>query len=167
LLGASAADSPFPRAEISLEGELETQLANETSLVVEDSYRTTLAANRWKDRAAGRTLVGPNASDLKVRHGPKDVPAELASTGEQKALLIGLCLAHAELVRQMSGLPPLMLLDEVAAHLDQQRREALFQRLSELGSQVWMTGVDAVAFSGITGPAIRFTVEEGALTRTC
>ncbi|MGL5137323.1 MAG: DNA replication/repair protein RecF, partial [Beijerinckiaceae bacterium] len=144
---------------------LEQQLAEQTSLAVEDAYRGLLAANRWRDKAAGRTTVGPNASDLIVRHGPKDVPASVASTGEQKALLVGLCLAHAELVRQMTGLSPLLLLDEVAAHLDRRRREALFLRLAQLGSQVWMTGVDAESFSGITQPSNRFLVADGVLQR--
>ena len=100
------------------------------------------ASHRPRDRAAGRTLVGPQASDLLVRHGPKDIPANTASTGEQKALLIGLVLAHARLVASMSGIAPFVLLDEVAAHLDPRRRAGLFDALESLGGQVWMTGAD-------------------------
>ncbi|TXN04760.1 AAA family ATPase, partial [Methylobacterium sp. WL103] len=99
--------------------------------------------------AAGRTLSGPQTSDLVVRHGPKDVPAATASTGEQKALLIGLVLAHARLVRAMSGIAPLILLDEVAAHLDPRRRAGLFEALDALPGQVFMTGADPSMFDGL------------------
>jgi DNA replication and repair protein RecF len=162
---AAPKDSPFPGARIELDGELERQLPSGASLAVEDAYRALLAENRWRDKAAGRTLVGPNTTDLRVWHGPKDIPAELASTGEQKALLIGLFLAHAELVRQMTGIAPLMLIDEAAAHLDARRRKALFDRLHALGGQVWLTGVDAAAFDGIEAPTVRYIVAEGRVVR--
>ena len=95
-----------------------------------------------RDAAAGRTLIGPQATDLCVRHGPKQVPAAQASTGEQKALLAGLVLAHARLVTMMSGLTPLVLLDEIAAHFDPVRRGALFEALETLGGQIWLSGAD-------------------------
>jgi DNA replication and repair protein RecF len=145
----SITPSPFPHAVLAIEGELESLLVSTSALEVEERHRVTLREGRWRDKAAGRTLSGPNTSDLLVWHGPKNTPAALCSTGEQKALLIGLVLAHARLVRQMSGMAPLLLLDEVAAHLDAGRRRALYQRLSLLGGQVWMTGTDAALFTDL------------------
>jgi len=139
----------FPVADIRLEGALEAMLADRPASLVEDWYRMQLEGNRMLDRAAGRTTLGPNASDLVVRHRGRDMPAELCSTGEQKALLIGLVLAHARLVRTMSGMAPIVLLDEVAAHLDPSRRAALYRILSALGGQVWMTGTEPAAFAGL------------------
>ena len=121
----------------TIDGELERRLALESALAVEDWYRAELAASRRRDAAAGRTLNGPQASDLAVRHGPKNEPARACSTGEQKALLMGLTLAHARLVASMTGQAPLVLLDEVAAHFDVKRREALYDELEALGGQVW------------------------------
>jgi DNA replication and repair protein RecF len=164
---ASARDeaSPFPWAALALEGPLEAELARLPALDVEDLYRGWLREGRSRDRAAGRTLVGPQAADLAVRHGPKDVPAETASTGEQKALLVGLVLAHARLVAAMTGIVPLVLLDEIAAHLDPRRRAALFGILDELGGQVWMTGADSAAFADLPAGAERFEVTPGRVAR--
>jgi len=145
--------SPFPFAEIALEGELEQMLAYEPALRVEEHYRALLASSRRRDAAAGRTLVGPQASDLLVQHGPKGEAARACSTGEQKALLTGLVLAHARLVAAMSGISPLLLLDEVAAHFDPKRRDALFDELERLGGQVWMTGADPGLFDSLRGRA--------------
>lgn len=139
--------SPFPWADIHLEGELETLIATRPALEAEDIYRDMLRANRGRDAAAGRTLIGPQASDLVVRHGPKDADASRSSTGEQKALLVGLVLAHARLVKAMSGMAPLILLDEIAAHFDSARRAALYEDLSGIGCQIWMTGADKSAFA--------------------
>ena len=141
--------SPFPWASLALEGPLEAELAHRPAVDVEDLYRAWLREGRPRDRAAGRTLIGPQTADLAVRHGPKDVPAAQASTGEQKALLVGLVLAHARLVAAMSGIAPLVLLDEIAAHLDPRRRAALFEALAALGSQVWMTGADPAVFADL------------------
>jgi DNA replication and repair protein RecF len=147
LIAASHDDaSPFPWAEIALEGELEQMIASEPALRVEERYRAQLASSRRRDAAAGRTLNGPHLSDLAVRHGPKGEPARACSTGEQKALLTGLVLAHARLVGAMTDVAPLLLLDEVAAHFDVKRREALFDELEKLGGQVWMTGADPSMF---------------------
>ncbi len=157
--------SPFPFARLAAQGDLENALANGAALAVEEWYRGELKAGRWRDKAAGRTLVGPNGSDLAVRHGPKDQPAAQCSTGEQKALLLGLMLAHAGLVRQMSGMAPLLLLDEVAAHLDPRRRAALYARLEGLGGQVWMTGTDMALFGQLPAAAEVFTVANGAVER--
>ncbi|CAN7735560.1 DNA replication/repair protein RecF [Bosea sp. LjRoot9] len=153
--------SPFPYAALALAGELDTLVAQRPALDAEDEYRALLRQNRARDRAAGRTLIGPQASDLEVRHGPKDIPAELGSTGEQKALLIGLVLAHARLVAAMSGITPLVLLDEIAAHLDPRRRTALYDALLALGCQVWMTGADPALFTGLPEGSERIRVEAG------
>ena len=108
-------------------------------------------------------MIGPQASDLVVRHGPKDIPAGLGSTGEQKALLIGLVLAHARLVAAMSGLSPLVLLDEIAAHLDPRRRAALYDGLTDLGCQIWMTGADPALFMDLPQGSERFMVSSGRI----
>ncbi|MFC1457660.1 DNA replication/repair protein RecF [Microvirga arabica] len=156
-------DSPFPFATMGLEGDLDTLVATLPAVDAEDCYRATLRDYRTRDRAAGRTLVGPQASDLLVRHGPKDIPANTASTGEQKALLIGLVLAHARLVASMSGLAPFVLLDEVAAHLDPRRRAGLFAVLESLGGQVWMTGADPSLFAELEGRADVLQVSPGVI----
>jgi DNA replication and repair protein RecF len=156
--------TPFPHAVLALEGDMEAALERGTALAAEEWYRQVLRDNRWRDQAAGRTLIGPNASDLAVRHGPKDMPAERSSTGEQKALLIGLVLAHARLVRQMSGMAPVVLLDEVAAHLDPARRAALYRQLTSLGGQIWMTGTDAVLFEGLPEGAMMIKADHGKLS---
>ncbi len=157
--------SPFPFAEIALEGPLEHWLDGHPAGATEDLYRADLAGERPRDAAAGRTLAGPHLSDLRVRHGPKQTAAETCSTGEQKALLIGLILAQAQLATRLSGETPIVLLDEIAAHLDQARRVALFQRLDEIGCQTFMTGTDAEAFSPLGDRAERFVVREATLTR--
>lgn len=147
-------NSPFPHADLALEGGLEAALADGAiSGVVEDDYRAGLAIARGRDRAAGRTLDGPHRSDLHVTHGPKGMAAEQSSTGEQKALLVGLTMAQARLVTRLTGRPPLMLLDEIAAHLDPRRRAALFGLLDDIGGQCWMTGTDASAFATIADKA--------------
>lgn len=153
--------SPFPWATVALEGEVERALAREPATVVEDQYRMNLRAARPRDRAAGRTLDGPHLTDLMVGHGPKAIPATQGSTGEQKALLIGLALAHARLVGEMAGMAPVMLLDDVVAYLDPTRRAALFEALEALGSQVWMTGADPSAFAALGERTERFAVTSG------
>jgi len=151
---AAAPQSPFPWADLSLEGRLEDDLATRPAVDVEDAYVHTLRDMRPRDRAAGRTLEGPHLSDLLVGHGPKAMPARLSSTGEQKALLINLVLGHAALLRQRrSGLAPILLLDEIAAHLDTERRAALFAELLTLGSQAWLTGTDPEPFQALDGQA--------------
>jgi DNA replication and repair protein RecF len=146
---STAPDDAFARPTLALGGweggELQAQLHS----------------GRNRDSAAGRTLAGPHRQDLLVRHSAKDIEAAQCSTGEQKALLLSLVLAHADLVAELRGAPPLLLLDEVAAHLDPKRRGALFERLSERG-QVWMTATEAALFEGI-GAASRFQVVPGAV----
>ncbi len=166
LTAEAAADSPFPWARVRVHGEVEALCASHTALEAEDRYRAILRDARARDAAAGRTLIGPQASDLLVRHGPKDVEAALCSTGEQKALLVGLVLAHARLVAAMSGLAPVILLDEIAAHFDAARRLALFEALAGMTSQVWMTGADEAVFAPLTGRAAVLRVEPGRVVST-
>jgi DNA replication and repair protein RecF len=147
---ADVADDEFARAEIRLEGWQSTDLA------------AALAANRARDAAAGRATEGPHRQDLSVVHRAKQMPAAQSSTGEQKALLLGIVLAHADLVANRRGEPPVLLLDEVAAHLDPKRRAALFARLADRG-QVWMTATESALFNGI-GEASRFHVHPGLVT---
>ena len=149
---AEQSSDDFPRAALALDGWDGVDLA------------LALKASRGRDAAAGRALVGPHRQDLSVLHLVKAQPAARGSTGEQKALLLGLVLAHADLVAQRRGQPPILLLDEVAAHLDPARREALFGRLSGRG-QVWMTATEEALFDPIpTGDATRLHVESGAVT---
>ncbi|MFN3890094.1 MAG: DNA replication/repair protein RecF [Beijerinckiaceae bacterium] len=157
--------TPFPWAEVAMDGEVDRLVAEATSLEAEERLRKTLHDTRARDAAAGRTLSGPQVSDLVVSHGPKRAPAGQCSTGEQKALLVGLTLAHASLVRAMSGIAPLVLLDEIAAHFDPRRRTALFGLLEALGGQVWMTGADPQAFSELAGRAELLAVSPGRISR--
>ena len=144
---SEAPDGPFARASLALEG----------------GEAGDLAASRSRDAAAGRALAGPHRADLVVTHVGKKQPAALSSTGEQKALLIGLILAFADLVAERAGRRPILLLDEIAAHLDPLRRAALFGRLSEAGGQVWMTGTEIGLFEGIDGGTTRLTVADGII----
>jgi DNA replication and repair protein RecF len=158
-------NSPFPWAGLAIEGSLEADLAGLAAVEVEDAYAAVLSDTRERDRATGRTLHGPHRSDLLVSHGPKELPARLCSTGEQKALLLGLVLAHAELVaRRCDGVAPILLLDEITAHLDAARRAALFDEILRLGAQAWMTGTEQVAFAALRENAHFWQVEDGALT---
>jgi DNA replication and repair protein RecF len=164
LIDASRDDrSPFPFARLSLQGEIDVLVAEASALQAEDEARRRLRDGRARDTAAGRTLFGPQASDLAVRHGPKDIPAEQGSTGEQKALLVGLVLAHARLVGLMSGIKPIILLDEIAAHFDPRRRAALYTELAQMGAQVWMTGADHAPFTELPEQATRFIVAPGTI----
>ena len=156
-------DSHFPFAEISLSGWIEQMLLNHPATEIEDRYRAVLRENRARDAAAGRTLDGPHLTDLDVVYGPKNISAADASTGEQKAVLIRLVLAHCGLLEEMTGFAPILLLDEVAAHLDPNRRTALFDALSQLDAQVWMTGADPLAFTEISGQGQIFEVNPGSV----
>jgi DNA replication and repair protein RecF len=169
-LGASlAADkdaaSPFPWAGIALDGHIENAVGSAPASELEDRYRAALRAGRARDAAAGRTLEGPHLTDLLVTHGPKGIAAGEASTGEQKALLVGLVLAHARLVAAMTGITPILLLDEIAAHLDPARRNALYQRLAALSAQVWMSGADPAVFDAVESSAAWFDVTPGRAER--
>jgi DNA replication and repair protein RecF len=142
-------EDEFARAAIGLEGWAGGDLAS------------ALQSNRSRDASAGRATEGPHRQELAALHRSKGIPAARSSTGEQKALLLGLILAHSELVAERRGEPPILLLDEVAAHLDPKRRTALFERLQGRG-QVWMTATEAALFDGI-GEASRFLVEPGQI----
>ncbi len=157
-------NSAFPWGQLALEGAIEDSLAAMPALEAEDSYARTLRATRERDRGAGRTLDGPHRSDLIVVHGPKQIAARLCSTGEQKALLIGLVLAHAELLTaRQEGAAPILLLDEITAHLDRHRRAALFDEIIRLKAQAWMTGTDSSAFEDLRGRAQFWAVDEGSV----
>ncbi len=154
----------FPLAEVALDGWMEQLLPRRSATEIEDRYRTLLKDNRARDAAAGRTLDGPHLSDLTVRYAAKGVAAADASTGEQKALLIRLVLAHSSLIKDMTGYAPVLLLDEVIAHLDPKRRAALYDALANLGAQVWMTGADPAAFGDIVDRAQIFEVRNGTVS---
>ena len=155
----------FPWAQIIVDGEIEQQLIDRPAVQIEDEYRTILYDSRGQDKAAGRTLRGPHRSDLLVSHGPRQMEARLCSTGEQKALLIGLVLAQARAVREtFGGVAPLLLLDEVAAHLDDIRRAALMDELIELGGQAWMTGTDRQLFEAASTEIEIFEVSDGQIS---
>ena len=157
------ARGPFPAARLALRGEAETLLERLPALAAEDELRKRLAALREQDRDSGTTTLGPHRSDLEVRHARTGMPAAEGSTGEQKALLIAIVLAHARLQATLKGHVPLLLLDEVAAHLDPDRRSALFAMLTELGAQAWLTGTDAELFEELKGGAQFFTVAEARI----
>ncbi len=159
----SGADAVFPFAELELQGEIDRLVETRPAIEAEDAYRRLLRDNRSRDAAAGRALIGPQTSDLAVRHGPKQTEAAQTSTGEQKALLVGLMLAQARLVKAMSGIAPLVLLDEIAAHFDPTRRQALYDLLERLGGQVWLTGADPLAFAGLEGRAQMMKVTPGRI----
>lgn len=155
----------FPTAHLSLQGELEALAAEgQNGFDLEESFTRQLRDMRYRDRAAGRTLVGPHRGDLLVRHIEKDIAAGLCSTGEQKALLIGLVLAHAQLTRSISKMAPILLLDEVAAHLDFDRRAALYDRVHVNGGQAFMTGTDRNLFDALDDRAQYFSVDQGSLS---
>jgi DNA replication and repair protein RecF len=157
------ATGPFPKANLDLEGEVEGWLRAGPALAAEDRLRDGLAARRRQDAETGGAGLGPHRSDLLARHRAKGVAAELCSTGEQKALLIAILLAFARLLTLERGAAPLLLLDEVAAHLDAARRAALFEEILGLRAQAWLTGTDAANFEGLAGRAQFFAVHEGSL----
>jgi DNA replication and repair protein RecF len=157
--------SAFPASILGLQGDLEDRLKTMPAVQAEDEYRRVLCESRDRDKAAGRTLSGPHRSDLLVTHEPKSMAAALCSTGEQKALLIGLILAQSSSVAEESGAAPVLLLDEVAAHLDVKRRAGLFETLSHIGAQSFMTGTDRQLFDGLGKKADFLHVEGGILTR--
>jgi DNA replication and repair protein RecF len=158
----AASEDAFPRAEIALEGALEDQVTRDPAVDVEDRFRALLKEMRSRDAGAGRALDGPHRTDLLVRHAAKDREARLCSTGEQKALLIGMVLANARLLAAR-GHQPLLLLDEVAAHLDEVRRAALFDEIVGLGLQAFMTGTDPSLFEAFGSRAQHMRVAGGRI----
>lgn len=160
---AAAGDGVFPVPRLTLTGAAETWLGAMPALDAEERLKADLAASRRVDAESGGTVVGPHRTDLEVRHQEKQMAAEQCSTGEQKALLIAIVLAHASLQSELYGTAPILLLDEIAAHLDRARRQALFQQLERLGSQAWLTGTDAVFFSELAERADFFIVHDGMI----
>lgn len=161
IVGVSDEASPFPDALLVLEGSLEALAPEYPASDLEREYCNRLRDSRRIDSAARRTLEGPHRSDLLVTHRPKSMAAKLCSTGEQKALLLGIVLAHAGLAANLSGHAPILLLDEVAAHLDQVRRSALFDRIEQLNCQAWMTGTDRTLFDELDDRATYWRVADG------
>ena len=160
---AGGVTGAFPIALLELHCPVAAALDGAPALAVEDRLRAGWEAARPRDAAAGATLSGPHRADLGATHAAKGVPAALCSTGEQKALLVSTVLAHAALIAAARGFAPLLLLDEVAAHLDAPRRGALFAALAALPAQVFLTGTDAAVFAPLRGVAAGFKAAPGAV----
>lgn len=154
-------EAPFPRPHLRMEGWIEQEISVRPAVDVEDELKAMFCVSRMIDAASSRTQHGIHRSDLQVTYADKNMPASRCSTGEQKALLVSIVLAHALMMQAEKGFVPLILLDEVAAHLDRARREQLFAQLSGLNGQVWLTGTDAGIFSSLPAKTRRFAVDEG------
>ncbi len=163
LNGAMSAAGPFPSARLEIAGSLDTWLEAEPALAVEERFRHQLEAGRRRDGESGGAQLGPHRSDLVVSDAGRDLAADKCSTGEQKALLIAIVLADARLQLARRGRPPIMLLDEIAAHLDAERRAALFAEIQALGAQAWLSGSDAGLFAALAGRAQFCELEAGRL----
>jgi DNA replication and repair protein RecF len=161
---ASLPRGTFPAARLALEGEIEAWLDTVPALAAEEEFGRRLAAARRADAAAGTTTIGPHRADLAVRHGATHMQASQCSTGEQKALLIGIVLAFAQLMARRRGEVPILLLDEVAAHLDIARRESLFAEIAAARGQAWLTGTDKGLFDGMAGVAQFLTVADAVIS---
>ena len=161
--GFGLAGENFPRAEVRAEGVVEDWLEDHPAVEVESRFLDALKASRDQDAISGGAKTGPHRSDMGVTHGPKSMPAGQCSTGEQKALLIAIILADARLQAARLGRAPILLLDEVAAHLDDTRRAALFEELIEIGGQAWLTGTDATLFQPLRNKAQFVTVSHGEI----
>ncbi|MGB1146720.1 MAG: DNA replication/repair protein RecF [Alphaproteobacteria bacterium] len=156
---------PFPGARLGFKPGLETALAESSALDVEDQFRQNLKAARTKDGLIGQSTVGPHRSDLDVHHAAHGREAAQCSTGEQKALLLAVVLGHAQLLTTARQIKPILLLDEIAAHLDLTRRAALLEALVPLGGQIWMTGTESVTFREISNEIALFSVHNGRVTQ--
>ncbi len=162
--GFAMAQSAFPRAHLELDGWVETALKQDPALTIEIALRERWATSRETDAAAGRAAIGVHRTDVLVWHDPKGTPAEQCSTGEQKALLIAIVLAQARVLAARQGHAPILLLDEVVAHLDEQRRETLFGELLAMGTQAWLSGTDPGQFAGLRGRSQFIRVADGAVS---
>jgi DNA replication and repair protein RecF len=156
---------PFPRAALALDGTVEAWLERMPALAAEEAFRRRLAEDRARDGESGGAHCGPHRSDLVATHLERNLPAAQCSTGEQKALLISLVLAYARLLAESRGLPPILLLDEVSAHLDARRRSALFGEIVALDLQAWLTGTDAALFAELGDRAQHFRVRNATISR--
>ncbi|MEI6985197.1 MAG: DNA replication/repair protein RecF [Rhodospirillaceae bacterium] len=170
-VACAAGIGPFPQAGLAVVGAVEDGLDLRPALALEDDLRERLRGMRRADALSGGATIGPHRSDFQVRYykgvtfkGDTGVPAESCSTGEQKALLLAIVLANARLLADAATGPPLLLLDEVVAHLDSSRREALFNEITALGGQAWLTGTDAILFAPLRGRAQFVNVENGGVT---
>jgi len=161
----AAPTGPFPGAGLSVAGTVEAWLDEGPALTAEDRLKAALRGSRPQDASAGGAAVGPHRSDLDVHHLAHGMPAALCSTGEQKALLIAIVLANARLQTAERGRVPLLLLDEVAAHLDAERRRALFEEIDGLGAQAWYTGTERAVFDPLGGRAQHVAIRAGTLAR--
>ena len=161
----AGARGPFPGVILAVTGTVETWLGEGPALAAEDRLKDALQGNRTMDAESGTTAIGPHRSDLEARHLAKDMPAAQCSTGEQKAMLIAIVLAEARLQAAERGVAPLLLLDEVAAHLDEDRRASLFDEVCGLAGQTWMSGTDDGLFAALDHRAQRYTVADATVTR--
>jgi DNA replication and repair protein RecF len=159
----AASQGPFPQARLAMAGEVDHWLDEMPALAAEDELRRRFQAQRRSDGESGTTRFGPHRSDLAVTHLGNGMEAALCSTGEQKALLLAILIAHARLVAAQTGHAPIMLLDEVAAHLDAERRAALFGEILDLKTQAWLTGTDAALFEGLRDEAQFFAVADARI----
>lgn len=160
----AASPLSFPKASLLVVGFVEDMLKNGASaLAAETAFREALLKGRNKDAATGRTQLGTHRSELCVTHVEKGMPAPSCSTGEQKALLLSIVLAQARIGATSHGVVPLLLLDEVVAHLDATRRLELFEEICQIGAQVWMTGTDVSLFADLKGKAQFFKVDDGKI----
>ena len=153
----------FPTAQLEAKGTLEDMLAISPALEVEDIFKRQLLDSRGVDMLTGGAAIGPHKSDLHAVYTEKNMHAALCSTGEQKALLVGIILAHARMIKNMRGAPPVLLLDEVTAHLDSKRQGSLYEILEDMDAQVWITGTDKEIFSDIKKNAQTFLIENAKL----
>jgi DNA replication and repair protein RecF len=167
-LDAAAAETtgPFPAARLALAGATDALLDTMPALAAEERLRAALAGSRALDAAQGGTAHGPHRSDLEVRFARKGIAAAEGSTGEQKAMVLSIVLANARALAAERGRPPLLLLDEVVAHLDRARRAAFADEVVALGAQVWLTGTDDEFFHGLRGRAQFFRILDSSVTRT-
>jgi DNA replication and repair protein RecF len=161
---ARQTDGVFPAARLALADEIAALLETVPALAAEEAFAARLAEARRADAASGITTVGPHRADLAATHGDSHMPAPQCSTGEQKALLIGIVLAFARLMARRRGEVPILLLDEVAAHLDAARRLALYDAIAATRSQAWLTGTEKALFDGMAGTAQFLTVADAVIS---
>ena len=159
-----AAIGPFPAALVDVDGVVEAMLDDMAALDAEQAFREALTASRGRDAETGGAAIGPHRSDLAVTHLDKGLPARQCSTGEQKALLISIVLADARVAALRTGAAPILLLDEIVAHLDEARRIALFDQVLGMGVQAWLTGTDKDVFAPLGARALFLDVTDGAIT---
>jgi DNA replication and repair protein RecF len=159
----AAEHTEFPRAILAVTGTIEELIGKTSAVDVEDLFAHQLVESRAQDKVTGGAAPGPHKSDLVAKMADKNMAADQCSTGEQKALLIGIVLSHARLIAAERGAPPILLLDEIAAHLDDGRRAALYEILQDLKAQVWMTGTDRSLFDAVQDSAQFFEIDDGQI----